>query len=350
MSTPPPQEPNSGQPPQPPGQPSYPQQPAGPGQWPQGPPPGTPQYAPPPGAPTYGGPPQPPHGPGQPPYGGPPQPPYGPGQPPYGPGPPQPYGQQPPYGPPPQKQGMSTGAKIGIGVGSAVLVLALVIGAVLVLPLGDEGGESAAPETSATDEDAAEENESEDEDDDIVPAPDTEVFTGSDEDFIALDEPHDDARILSVEAEDFASVSLLGPNDEFYASAGSKDGETHRVLYNHFDFEEYDNVVAIQVNGMGDWTVTLEPLSTAVPWTDPDEPLEDVGSEVYAVDWDVSGEDVAAEHSGESNFAIWAMDLNEGNFELLINEIGDYEGTNTLPPGTTLLEVAADGEWSLSVS
>lgn|SRR5690625_1588572 len=334
MSFPPPQDPHSGQSPQPP---PYPQQPPGPGQPPQGPPPGAPQYVPPPGA----------H-----PNAGPPQPPYGPGQPPYGHGPQQPYGQQPPYGPPPQKQGMSTGAKIAFGIGAAIIVLVLVIGTVLMLPLGDGGDEIAAPEASATDEDTAQEEENEDGggDDNTIPEPDAEVFTGTDEDFIELDEPHNGARILSVEADESASVFLLGPNDETYASAGSRNGETHRVLYHHFSFEEYDDVIAIQVSGMGDWTVTLEPISSAVPWTDPDEPLEGQNSEIYSVDWDVSGEDVVAEHNGESNFAIWAMDLNEGNFELLVNEIGPYEGTVTLPSGTTLLEVAAEDEWSLTVS
>src|SRR5699024_721734 len=162
-----------------------------------------PQYVPPPGA----------H-----PNAGPPQPPYGPGQPPYGHGPQQPYGQQPPYGPPPQKQGMSTGAKIAFGIGAAIIVLVLVIGTVLTLPLGGGG------------------------DDNTIPEPDAEVFTGTDEDFIELDEPHNGARILSVEADESASVFLLGPNDETYASAGSRNGETHRVLYHHFSFEEYDDV------------------------------------------------------------------------------------------------------------
>src|SRR5699024_10013111 len=114
--------------------------------------------------------------------------------------------------------------------------------------------------------------------------------------------------------------------------------------------EDHGDAVAIQVNGMGDWTISLEPVSTAVPWTDADQPLEGQSSEVYSVGWDVSGEDLAMEHNGESNFAIWAMDLTSGSYDLLANEIGPYEETVTLPSGTTLLDVTADGEWSLNVS
>src|SRR5699024_11358498 len=102
-----------------------------------------------------------------------------------------------------------TGAKIAFGIGAAITVL--VIGTVLMLPLGDGGDEIAAPEASATDEDTAQEEENEDGggDDNTIPEPDAEVFTGTDEDFIELDEPHNGARILSVEADESASVFLL---------------------------------------------------------------------------------------------------------------------------------------------
>ncbi|MBB6121049.1 DUF4352 domain-containing protein [Nocardiopsis algeriensis] len=127
--------------------------------------------------PPYGG----PSG-GQPPYGNPPggQPPYGApspygnppgGQPPYG----NPPGGQPPYGaggyeaypgaygPPPggqpPKQGMSTGTKVGIGIGGCfglVLVVLLVFGIIALASGGDEtdtasqsSGETGAAEEGA---------------------------------------------------------------------------------------------------------------------------------------------------------------------------------------------------------
>ncbi|WP_304453400.1 DUF4352 domain-containing protein [Nocardiopsis sp. YSL2] len=145
---------------------SSPQNPSGPqeppfgppgGQPPYGPPGGQPNFGPPAGDPYYGAPGgQPPYGPpggdpnygapgGQPPYGppggdpnyGPPggQTPYGPpgGQPPYGPPGGDPYYGAPggdphgsPYGAPPE-QGMSTGAKVGLGVGGGCLVILVVL-------------------------------------------------------------------------------------------------------------------------------------------------------------------------------------------------------------------------------
>ncbi|MEE2036010.1 hypothetical protein Q8791_02085 [Nocardiopsis sp. CT-R113] len=123
---------------------SYPQYPSGPqqppyGQPPQGPPPGgQPPYGPTGGQPPYG-----PTG-GQPPYGGPPG-----GQPPYD----MPPGGQPPYGPPPKK-GMSTGAKVGIGVGGCLgLVIIAIVVIVIIASLSGSGGDTPAqPETSSASE------------------------------------------------------------------------------------------------------------------------------------------------------------------------------------------------------
>ncbi|MFL1430554.1 MULTISPECIES: DUF4352 domain-containing protein [unclassified Nocardiopsis] len=123
---------------------SYPNDPSGP-QPPYGPTGGQPPYGPPGGQPPYG------------PTGG--QPSYGPpgGQPPYGDPAGGPYGQQPydPYGAgaPPQKKGMSTGAKVGIGVGAGCLGLIVIVVVIIVIIAmasgGDGGGTSSSSPTSS---------------------------------------------------------------------------------------------------------------------------------------------------------------------------------------------------------
>ncbi len=140
---------------------SYPNDPSGPQPPYGGPPGGQPPYGP--GGPTGG---QPPYGPpgGQPPYGPPGgQPPYGDpsgGQQPYG----DPSGGQPHYGAPggqqydpygapggqPQKQGMSTGAKVGIGVGAGCLGLIVIVVVIIVIIGMSAGGGSEAPASSPT--------------------------------------------------------------------------------------------------------------------------------------------------------------------------------------------------------
>lgn len=169
---------------------SYPQYPSGPQQPPYGGPPGgQPPYDPTGGQPPYGGAPggQPPYGmppgtPGdQPPYGQPPydptggQPSYGMppgppgGQPPYGPpGDQPPYG-QPPYGPPPKK-GMSTGAKVGIGIGGCLGLLAIMIVVIAIVVSLSSGGdtETTSPTPSSSEEESAQESGDEAEEEDVA--------------------------------------------------------------------------------------------------------------------------------------------------------------------------------------
>src|SRR5699024_1519696 len=170
----------------------------------------------------------PPPFPGQPPSGGPPGPPHPqagqvPGQPPYGPPPGQPpHGRRPNApGEPPRKQGMSTGTKISIGAGAAALVLALVIGAIIVLPTGDDedtasdslcitATTSPDDESTATVEDAADDHPVGGPPDD----PHTQVYTRSRDEIIELDEPHNDPRIATIEGDDYTHVNLRDRNGD----------------------------------------------------------------------------------------------------------------------------------------
>ena len=62
---------------------------------------------------------------------------------------------------------------------------------------------------------------------------------------------------------------------------------------------------------------------------------------------------VQLEHDGSSNFAIWLLDKNGGKVDLLVNEIGSHSGSMalTIPnTGNYLLDVAADGTWSVDIA
>ncbi|MFC9087216.1 DUF4352 domain-containing protein [Nocardiopsis dassonvillei] len=132
---------------------SYPQYPSGPQQPPRGD--GTGGYQSYGGQPGYGAPGggQPGYGDpsgGQPPYGGPGGPP--PGQPPYGGMPPG--GPGDPYGPPPggqpPKKGMSTGAKVGLGIGGGCLGLVLIVVIVIVIIASMAGGDDSTSTSTSS--------------------------------------------------------------------------------------------------------------------------------------------------------------------------------------------------------
>jgi hypothetical protein len=52
------------------------------------------------------------------------------------------------------------------------------------------------------------------------------------------------------------------------------------------------------------------------------------------------------QHTGTSNFVVYAY--TSSGAELLVDEIGAYNGEVLLPAGTLLLEVTADGAWTVA--
>lgn len=66
---------------------------------------------------------------------------------------------------------------------------------------------------------------------------------------------------------------------------------------------------------------------------------------------------VTLSHRGESNFSVWSLDRDLEQLDLLVNQIGDYEGTVLLSRGYSFsptsakhLEIDADGAWTITVA
>jgi len=57
-------------------------------------------------------------------------------------------------------------------------------------------------------------------------------------------------------------------------------------------------------------------------------------------------------HDGSSNFAIWLMDKNGNNIDLLVNTVGAFNGSKAVgvdSDGIYLLNISADGNWTVSI-
>jgi len=57
-------------------------------------------------------------------------------------------------------------------------------------------------------------------------------------------------------------------------------------------------------------------------------------------------------HDGDSNFAILLLDDEGNNVDLLVNEIGEFDGSKAVgitKSGIYLLDISADGNWEISV-
>jgi hypothetical protein len=52
-------------------------------------------------------------------------------------------------------------------------------------------------------------------------------------------------------------------------------------------------------------------------------------------------------HNGRSNFIVEADDDGLSHVDTLINNIGPYSGRMTIPDGTKVINIAADGDWTI---
>jgi hypothetical protein len=104
-----------------------------------------------------------------------------------------------------------------------------------------------------------------------------------------------------------------------------------------------EEAAALEIVADGDWEITVAPVTSAPEFSDSQAAQGD-GVFLYTggpATWAVS-------HTGEANFAVVYVSESLFGWELLVNEIGPYEGTVAVTSGPGVVIVTADGEWSLS--
>lgn len=94
----------------------------------------------------------------------------------------------------------------------------------------------------------------------------------------------------------------------------------------------------LKVSADGSWTVTLTPIGTAPAWT---TSMKSKGDGVFryelpAADWKLT-------HAGQSNFSV--NTYGSDTPDLLVNEIGKYNGVVPVREGPQIVVVQADGSW-----
>lgn len=107
----------------------------------------------------------------------------------------------------------------------------------------------------------------------------------------------------------------------------------------------------IDVDADGEWSLDInQPEVTTDELEEP--PIEESGSgSTWIGPFTADGvHEVHGTHDGESNFIVEGHDA-EGNWELMINEIGEYEGTGTFRAGGEAfwVNIEADGDWTLDI-
>lgn len=110
---------------------------------------------------------------------------------------------------------------------------------------------------------------------------------------------------------------------------------------------------ALDIDADGAWTIGIEQLK---PTSAPGVPRTFTGtgpkaSPVFWLDDVLTTFDMS--HDGASNFGIWLLDSNGDPVDLLVNEIGDFDGSTAVgvpAAGVYILDIEADGAWTVGVT
>ncbi len=143
-------------------------------------------------------------------------------------------------------------------------------------------------------------------------------------------------------ASNFVVTLVGGEYDDLFANAiGEYDGETAALI----DQGTY----LLDIEADGDWSVEIrqpratsgEPLPQSLRGNGPGVagPFEFTGTHI-----------ATASHSGESNFIVEVYPMRGDFAELVVNEIGQFEGESTFRfDGLGWVAVQADGDWTLAL-
>ena len=108
------------------------------------------------------------------------------------------------------------------------------------------------------------------------------------------------------------------------------------------DYLDYADVTMLSIQSSGDWSITFKPLASIPELVNG---AENTGDGVYYISTD-SLTTITITNSGDSNFVVRGIGLSSA--DLLVNEIGDYEGTVIWAEEESFLIVTSDGTWAVS--
>ena len=221
----------------------------------------------------------------------------------------------------------------------------------------DEAGTGSSTTTGATRAESADSSAastesakaSPEEEPEVAPEPEPaepQSFSGTGSEVVMLDPLGEDVFYATVTHDGSSNIALWSVDengqdiDLLVNEIGGYEGEVA------LNFGE--DPAALRIEADGDWTIDLVHLAEAPRW-DGEGVYEDRGDSVLIVDGVADGlTPVTLTHDGESNFAIWTW--GESYPDLIVNDIGAYDGTTLLPDGTLVLQIDADGTWTISPS
>lgn len=167
--------------------------------------------------------------------------------------------------------------------------------------------------------------------------------SGSGDDVFDFSVPDDQATVLTIShaGDGQFSVTTFGESDELVELLVEADGPYQgdravNLILN-------DAVRSIEVAAGGDWEIRARYLGDLERHRD-----EASGHGDAVVIMDISNPAMEITHSGESDFVVFMWTFQDQGF--LVQETGPVEQTVSTPTGGVVIEIIADGDWSLSTT
>ncbi len=110
-----------------------------------------------------------------------------------------------------------------------------------------------------------------------------------------------------------------------------------------FNLSTAERITALEISADGAWTVTLRDV-LSIRELPGSSTTTGQGDDVLVYLGDATIADLA--HTGDSNFAVWSYGTSS---DLVVNEIGSYTGEVRWPAGTSLIEISANGAWTIAL-
>jgi hypothetical protein len=178
--------------------------------------------------------------------------------------------------------------------------------------------------------------------DPLAPTPPA-VYTGTGSDVVSMRSPVSDLAVVRFECPKCKGNVVLKTDtgDLLVNEIGSYTGQT---LVNERGSEA---ISRMQVTASGSWTLTVGGLWMAQIHNAATEAASGTGDDVVV--YRSSPDTARLTHGGKSNFAVWGHGTSGS--DLLVNEIGAYQGTVMLPTSAgsaLIMKVTADGKWTMT--
>ncbi|GAA1739045.1 DUF4190 domain-containing protein [Microcella frigidaquae] len=238
-------------------------------------------------------------------------------------------------------------ALTGVILGPVAWLVAIIVSIGFIAGIGSRVDDVAADAPEIVDEEPAPSEaapEPEPEPEVVEPAPDV-VYSGSGDTILQIELPAgpDSIGIATMTHSgraNFAVWSLdanLEQTDLLVNEIGSYSGT---VPFNQTTGEQ---ITAFEITADGPWTVTLRDV-LSVREAPQGASTTGQGDDVLVYRGDATVADIS--HTGSSNFAVWSFG---DRSDLLVNEIGTYSGQVRWQAGAALIQVSADGAWTIAL-